>query len=359
MIPYGQIINESIERTGLILFKPFRFKKWLLLTFVALMAGYLSVGSGGGSNYGTAKKAHAQETSADTTGQSQDFSKPAGLGHDPAKLRLFLLIGVPAILVLIVLFSWLNARFVFIFIDNLVNDRARIRGLFAKFKTIGNSFFLFNLGLSAMIVVVLSVPVGLGWLALKNAGVFADPAAAGFKKIFFICLPYGLCLFGLLLIAGVLGFILRELASVVMFKDALRVPAALRKTLEILRGYVKELAKCLLLYVALSICCAVLGFLVSILALFVLLLPAIVLGVAALFLYKAAPVALHGSLAVTGLVILVPPLLAIFYCLICLRLPFAVFMRLFTLKWFGVLFPQYDLFVLPRENHLTIKGFGI
>jgi hypothetical protein len=265
-------------------------------------------------------------------------------------LRLFLLIGVPAILVFIVLLSWLNARFVFIFIDNLVNDHAQIRGLFARFKAIGNSFFLFNLGLSAVIMVAMSLPIGLGWLALKNAGVFANPAAAGFKKIFFIGLPYGLCLLGLLLAAGVLGFILRELTSVVMLKDALKTWAALRKTLAILRGQAKELAKCLLLYVGLGICCAVLEFLASILALLILLLPAIVLGVAGFFLYKAVPAALHGPLVVTGLVILVPPLLFIFYCLICLRLPFAVFMRLFTLKWFGMLAPQYDLFVIPQKT---------
>ena len=54
MVDFGAIIGESAEWTKQVLFKPFDFKKWMALTFIALMAGAMSnvcnFNSGGGNN---------------------------------------------------------------------------------------------------------------------------------------------------------------------------------------------------------------------------------------------------------------------------------------------------------------------
>ena len=46
-IDVGDIIKKSFERTVLILFKPFTLKKWLMLLFIAWLAGALA----GGGNF--------------------------------------------------------------------------------------------------------------------------------------------------------------------------------------------------------------------------------------------------------------------------------------------------------------------
>jgi hypothetical protein len=43
----GTLVDLSIKRTGLILFKPFSIKKWLCLLLIASLAG--TVGGGGNS----------------------------------------------------------------------------------------------------------------------------------------------------------------------------------------------------------------------------------------------------------------------------------------------------------------------
>ena len=44
----GLLVRKAVDRTVLVLFKPFKLKKWLSLLFIALLAGSLG---GGNANF--------------------------------------------------------------------------------------------------------------------------------------------------------------------------------------------------------------------------------------------------------------------------------------------------------------------
>jgi hypothetical protein len=56
MVDFSELIKASAEWTITVLFRPFSPKKWIILGFVALLAGYLTGGGGHGSFGGNKSK---------------------------------------------------------------------------------------------------------------------------------------------------------------------------------------------------------------------------------------------------------------------------------------------------------------
>jgi hypothetical protein len=133
--PFG----AAFELTKKILFRPFEFKKWLVLGFAAWLA---NLGSGGGSfNYQFDRHEETQKL-------NHAISQ---IPHPILVISVSLLIFF--VLALIVLFAWLRARGGFMFIDCLVRNRGAIAEPWRAFKKDGNRYFLFSL-LVAFIFVV-------------------------------------------------------------------------------------------------------------------------------------------------------------------------------------------------------------
>jgi hypothetical protein len=142
--PFG----EAFELTKKILFQPFDLKKWLVIGFAAWLA---NLGGGGGSfNYRTNRGEAVQKINE-------------AISQIPQPI---LIVGVCVlilfVLVLVVLFAWLRARGVFMFIDCIVKNRGAIAEPWRDLRKEGNSYFLFSLlvGLAFLIFVgLLSLPL--------------------------------------------------------------------------------------------------------------------------------------------------------------------------------------------------------
>ena len=133
--PFG----EAFELMKKILFQPFDLKKWFIIGFAAWLA---NLGRGGGSfNYQFNRREEAQKI-------NEAISQ---IPHPILVLGISLLVVL--VLVLIVLFAWLRARGGFMFIDCLVKNRAVIAEPWREFRKEGNSYFLFSLVVTFVLIV--------------------------------------------------------------------------------------------------------------------------------------------------------------------------------------------------------------
>lgn len=352
MIKFTELISESIDRVKQILLKPFNFKKWLILGFIALMAGYLGGGgSGGGGNsskFNTAKDAKAQVEQSQSSLDSLDkpslestnnFAK-TGLVRWPVPI----IIGaVILILALVIVFGWLGARFNFVFLEAIIKDDASIVKPFKANAMIGNSFFVFNLILGLIILLLIALIVGPCLWQLSTLGVFNEGSLVPASKIFFTCLPYGLIFILFLLFASIVGFVNHELVTVVMYKDGITTVSAWKKMLNIIKLNKLLIIKCIFVRFGLAICCFFIAMLIHLIAGIAVLLPSILIGVLGFLIFKAIPQAMQTPFIVVSAIIFTPVVLFLLYCLICLDLPFAVFFRTFSIKFLGRLEDSYNL----------------
>jgi hypothetical protein len=124
--PFG----EAFELMKKVLFKPFEFKKWLVIGFAAWLA---NLGGGGGFNYRYNRREDMQKL-------NEAISQ---IPHPILVIGVCVLIWF--ILILIVLFAWLRARGRFLFIDCIVKNRGAITEPWRDFRKEGNSYFFFSL----------------------------------------------------------------------------------------------------------------------------------------------------------------------------------------------------------------------
>jgi len=362
MVKFTETIDVSLEWTAAVLFRPFNPRKWLILGFIALMAGQLVGGgcnsSGGGSPGRKAKEAQAaeifQSRVSNTTTQVRKENIPPyirhlyyGLSHKlrNPKFLITFTVSISLIVVAVILvFSWLSSRFRFIFLESVVKNDASLKLPFRQHKRIGNSLFLFSIFLHVSFLGLAGVPLFICLSKLAKLGVFNNTVQAGLMQIFFICLPYALWLVFLALILLIFSVLVNDFVLIVMFKDKIRITQALREFLVIVRRHKAVFAKYIFIKCGLTVCAWLISGVLSLLTFVGLILPAGILGAVFYFIYRLLPSMFRTPYFIILFVVLAPILALLFYCRLCLYLPFAVFFRTLSLKVIARIEPRYNLF---------------
>lgn len=197
-----------------ILFQPFDFVKWLVLGFSAWLA---NLGNGaGGSGRVPAGDLDELDGSAEAL---HDLGRSFESFLDHALIVPLISVVILAVVALVLLLLWLSSRGKFIFLDNLVHDRAAIVEPWKRFARLGNSLFLWRVGFG------LAVIVGFGFMLLLLLGP-AIGLAGGRGGIEELSLAV-LLLIGLLLaVGGVL------VAYVALFLESFVIPIMYRYDLK-------------------------------------------------------------------------------------------------------------------------------
>jgi hypothetical protein len=120
-ISFVEPLSRAWERMRRILFDPFELSTWLVLGFSAWLAGLASGGAAGGRAVGNVGDSIDDGHVIGT--EVQDFVDT--IAHQMVWLPLILL-GITLILALVVVVLWLSSRAKFIFLDNVVHERAEI-----------------------------------------------------------------------------------------------------------------------------------------------------------------------------------------------------------------------------------------
>ncbi|MFA6350219.1 MAG: hypothetical protein WCY12_04765 [Candidatus Omnitrophota bacterium] len=353
MVNFSQIISASIEWTVAVLFRPFKPKKWLVLAFIALLAGQLT-GAGCNNSFNlpsrVSRKADSKVSSSveeekSAVEQSSDASQPVFEQLDKIRKNKKLFIAIIAFFIFVgLLFTWLCARFSFIFIDDVVRNEYLIRLPFKRFKGQGNSLFGFYLAFGAFSLLIFIGLVLIFILRLKGMGVFSKGVTLQPLAVVLAALPYICAIALILFVLSLVYLVVRDFVQVVMIKDGAGFIFAWKKTLKILGKNTGNFILYILVKIAVGICAWIISSVAYLIISVGLIFQGIPIVLAAIFVYKFLPVNLHFFYIAGSFVLGIPVLAFLVYCLLCVYLPFAVFHRVFSLKFMAHIAPEYNLF---------------
>jgi hypothetical protein len=346
---FSDSVEASFEWTKTLLLRPFNFKKWLVLSFIAMLAGSMA----GGSRLNFPSGSTPQKPAVTSTQNSKAIAPaPAPsptqiMSKFKSQIKTylpFIIAGIILFILLSIFFIWLYSRFIFIFIDSIIKNDASIKLPFKNFRVIGSSLFSFQLvfTLVSTSLVVAIVAACLGHL--RGMGVFTHPQSVGGWKILFACLGYLLLFLPLGIVSGLISFVVNNFVVPVMYKDSCGFIAGWHKAISFL-GVNKGLAAgFFFLKVALYLVCSIIYGIVSLVVMLGLIIPGALIAGGGYGLYHILPGGSQVFLLVIGLGIGIPVLLALGYLVMCMYLPCAVFLRTFNLKFLARLDARYDLF---------------
>jgi len=303
-----------------------------------------SLGSDRGRQEGV-EEAQAIETVETTQEDSPGESLRAALAwlKKPSTVNLLIVI-IPLLLVLFLMLAWLSCRFAFIFIESVVKNDASIRAPFRENKISGNSLFKFSLVALAAFLSLSGCVIGGYVFTLSKTGVLRKPMETGIGKVILVSVPFALAFLCVLLIAIIIFLIVHDFVLVAMFKNKIKFRQALPSIIALIKAQPALIVKYVLIKTGLGICSAVISYMVYFIAFIGLLLPAgLVVGIFYL-IYRVLPAFLHLPYTILMYALGLPVAAFLFYAMLCLYLPFAVFFRTFSLKFLGRLDPQYNLF---------------
>jgi len=138
-ITYIDPLSRGLQRMKKALFQPFDITRWLAVGFTAFLAGLTDWDGGGGGGGGSRGKGH--HGLGDITG----FPYVAWdwLMDHPGWF-LLIMSGIFFIFALTILLTWLSSRGKFMFLDNVVHDRARVVKPWYEFRSLANSLFIWR-----------------------------------------------------------------------------------------------------------------------------------------------------------------------------------------------------------------------
>jgi len=157
-IEYIAPLRRAWGRMVAILFKPFDMGKWLALGFTAWLATLGEGGGGGGSSF--------------NFGDGQSFSQAGGESGELAAIwneyaAIIVLLGLAVFLIIVLIsvaLSWLRSRGRFMFLDNVIEDRALIKEPWSRFKREGNTLFVWSVCFGLLLSFLVLLLLGMGVL---------------------------------------------------------------------------------------------------------------------------------------------------------------------------------------------------
>lgn len=298
-------VGRALESTRQILFAPFDLVKWLGLGFTAWLASLTSGGFNTGFNF-------------NFPSTSPHISATAQAAWNWVQAHLIFVITLAVIgglffLAVMFVIMWLSSRGKFMFLDNVVTNRGEIRDSWHQYRSQGNSYFLFSIGLGlatlAILLTILSLSIVIAIPDISRHHFGANAVSA-------------LIIGGVLFTATLLGIaivevLLDDFVVPLMALRSGRVLAAWGQFLVLLKAQPAVFALYLLFKVALWLAVMVLTTLICCLLCCTVLIPYV------------------------GTVIL---------------LPIAVFWRSYPLYFMEQFGDNYRLFTTPRPPYLTLKS---
>lgn len=154
-IRYIEPLSRAVDRSVEICFRPFDLGKWFVLGFACWLARLTQGGGGGGGSVPMPPIGDREAEGASSVPAWIESLEPEMFLGGAA---LFLFLGCLAVLLFVILplLLWISSRGEFIFLDDVVHDKAEIKAPWKQYKTEGNSLFLWRLG---FIVVAIAVAV--------------------------------------------------------------------------------------------------------------------------------------------------------------------------------------------------------
>ena len=252
-ISYGEALSKGWGRMKKALFNPFDPGKWFAVGFTAFLASLVDGFNTGNSSYKQGKGNWNIENMADYPRIAWEW-----LLNNPF---WFMLIGLGILLLfaLGILLLWLSSRGNFMFLDNVVHDRALVSKPWNQFKALGYSLFLWRLCFGFIIFAIFSL------FAVIAGSVFYFFHGSNFSGLVTGLTITGMVLwfFALCIIAGYISLFLNHFIVPIMYKNNISAVDAWRRFMPLFSGYMLNFIIygiiILLLHLLVVICVVIIG----------------------------------------------------------------------------------------------------
>lgn len=215
-IAYFEPLSRAWERMKHVLWRPFDLAKWLVLGFSCWLAGLADSAGGGGwkwivdqNDFPIRRHVYSGSGSLDEIGGAFIW----------LPLIFIILMALAAILLVVL---WLSSRAKFIYLDNVIHNRALIVEPWHRLRSLGNSLFLWRL----------AFVVACGLVALVLLLIFFAPAATLSFSDALASLSYAAMIFGVIImvcfgiVAGFIALMLEGFVIPIMYKFELKATEA-------------------------------------------------------------------------------------------------------------------------------------
>lgn len=227
-ISYAAPFGRAYQRMVNALFRPFDLKKWFLVGFTAFLAGLLdSPGGNGGS-------------SRSGGGDYPDFESIAHAPHyvwdwlsTHQGWMVLIAFGTIVVIGLVIIITWLSSRGKFMFLDNVIHDRALVAEPWDKYKHLADSLFLWRVMYG--FIVFLAVVMFFTYFFIRAADIYENGVYEDFPWFFII--RYGLLAFALFLIISFISLLLDSFIVPIMYQNNLLATDAWRKFMPLFQAH--------------------------------------------------------------------------------------------------------------------------
>ena len=306
MINFSRAFDSAWERMMIILFRPFDLGKWFVIGFSAFLAGLLNGGNGVNGSFNNFNDFNPNQKTSSQLDLQQFNSelKHAFVGWQLGMMIGIFLVAFVFVLALVFLFYWLGARGQFLFLDNIVRNRAAVAWPWRQYARQGNSLFLTYV-LFFVVSLTILLPIIVVAIVMCIPLFQQQRWPHGWEIGGFVVL--GILYIGIALLFGFVIFVFREFGVPLMFRNGLMGRAAFMESMRLLKLHPGSVV------------------------VFALLRFAIAIGVGVLSILACCFTCCLAAIPYLGTVIILPVL---------------IYVRCFTLECLAQFGPQYDVWTV-------------
>jgi hypothetical protein len=147
-IRYFDPLARAYRRMTKALFRPFDIRKWFAMGFTAFLAGLMDCHGGNGGGGGR----HWSRGDWDDIIYFPRHAQQWLVDHPQWVLLIVLVLAL--VLILIVVFTWVSSRGKFMFLDNVVHDRAQVTKPWYEFRNEAGSLFLWRFTVGLLVLAI-------------------------------------------------------------------------------------------------------------------------------------------------------------------------------------------------------------
>ncbi len=331
-------VQPAIQHTREQLFRPFHFGQWSRLALVGILATQMrSASCNFPTNFNWPHPRRAQEFSTSPFPGLDNF--------DPSRIAEFAGLIIAVVLLAIVLgliFLYINSVFRFILFDSVLSKRCAIREGWHRWHRAGRRYFLWQivlliaqgLFLGVLVAVPLAIAAALGWF--NNVDQHMARTVLGIALLIFIFIFWLLAIVTVQLLAS-------DFLVPIMALDDVDFADGWSRLIALIRPEPGKFAVYLLLKFALGIAAAILFGILAIIPALVIVLPAVLVAVAAHSAGMTWTVATISLAVICGTFLLV----LLIYAISFVSVPATVFFPAFAIHFFAARYPKLDAILHP------------
>jgi Protein of unknown function (DUF4013) len=331
-------ISPALLHTKKQLFQPFRFGQWLKLALVGLLAGELF--SGGGCNHNF-NNFNFPRGDSSRHFLEQNWSMP-----DLALYASLIAAGVAAVVVLLIILSYVGSVMRFILFDSVLAKECRLSDGWSRRQWPGFRYFVWKLVYTLTVLALLAVLIGIPIFFAVASGWFREPkehmGPLILAGIFLVLALLLLSLIGAVILVLTKDFVVPQMAleGIGAFEGWQRLWAMMRAE----KG---DYAIYIVMKIVMAIVAAVVIGIVSVILGLFFVVPAAMLGVVGVLAGKSAGLTWNAGTITLAVVVGCILLLVFLYIVSVACLPAIVFFPAYSIYFFAGRYPALSAALYP------------